>query len=130
MINAGNGLAAVTKRDDMAILAGRKADGLMGEHELGSEQHRLLPCPVCQLTSANAACEAQIVADQRAGAGLATDCHLLDYHGVQTFGSSIHGGCQPGWSSTQNRQIVDLSGRLYLNAVCAGNLGEARIVQH
>jgi hypothetical protein len=49
---------------------------------------------------------------------------------VQTFGSSIHGGCQPAWSGTQNRQIVDLSGRLYLNAVCAGNLGEARIVQH
>ena len=110
--------------------ASREAEGLVGEHELGAEQHRLLPRPVCQLTSAYAACKAQIVADQRAGAGLATDCHVLDHHGVQTFGSSIYGGCQPGRSGTQNRQIVDVSGRLYLNAVCAGDLGEARIVQH
>src|SRR5207342_983315 len=76
-----DGLASVVQRDRVAIRASREADGLVGEHELGSEQHRLLPRPVCQLTSADAACEAQIVADQRAGAGLAADCQLLDYHG-------------------------------------------------
>jgi hypothetical protein len=58
-----DGLASVGECDDMMIRASNQSSGWLGEHKLGTERHCLLPRPVRQIASADAAREAQIVAD-------------------------------------------------------------------
>jgi hypothetical protein len=61
---ASSGLASAVERYDVMIPARRKPDGPVGEHKLGAEQHRLLPRPVCEVATAQATREPQIIADQ------------------------------------------------------------------
>ena len=55
------GLASVVEREDVMVRTRRKPNRPVGEHTLGAEQHRLLPCPVCQLATVQATWESQIV---------------------------------------------------------------------
>src|SRR5262245_24389161 len=79
--------------------------------------------------AAQAAREAEEVADERAGAGLATDCLALDNDGVQTFRGAADGCCEPAWSRSDDREIA----RAILEFRCSkriGELGVGRILQH
>ena len=124
-----NGPASVVKRDNMAIRRQRDAEARWVNTNWAPNS-----TACCHARCANSPRSRRVRSPDSCGsASWCRPGHRLPsarYHGVQTFGSSIHGGCQAGWSGTQNRQIVGVSSRLYLNAVCAGDHGEARIVQH
>ena len=70
-VAGGKGEATLVERYHIAKPIGvgfradeHEADGPMGKHKLGAEQHRLLPRPVCQLAAVQATGEAQLIADQ------------------------------------------------------------------
>src|SRR4028118_1828915 len=64
---------------DAAAAVGAQRHDLTGEQEPGTEDPGLLEAPLAELRAAQPAREAQIVADQRAGPGLATDRGPLDH---------------------------------------------------
>jgi len=75
----------------MTIALGGQNGGSVGEDELGSQQRCLLPSPMGQLATADAAVEPEVVPDHGAGASLAADGPRLDDQRVQAFGAPIDG---------------------------------------
>jgi hypothetical protein len=81
----GRRLAVVGQRYDALIAAAAQLGRLVGEDELGPEEHRLLPGPVRQGAAADALRKAKIVADHGACAGLAADRVRFEQDGAQPF---------------------------------------------
>jgi hypothetical protein len=57
-------LTSVVERDEVVISGRPEPDGPMGGHKLCTEQHRLLPRPMCEVSAAHATRKTQIVPDQ------------------------------------------------------------------
>ena len=70
----------------------------------------LLPGLLGQLGAADALGEARVVADHRAGPGLAADGLVLDDHGPQAFGGRVDRGGEPGRARADYRHVEDLLG--------------------
>ena len=122
---------ACLAQGDQPLVAGWPDPGRpLREHELGAEQHRLLPGPVRQSGTADAAGKAQVVADHRAAASLPADGPGLHDQGAQTLGGAVHGGRQPGRPGAQDHQVVGLRRRPGGDPVGGRDLGVAGIVQH
>ena len=88
----GRRLAVVGQRYDALIAAAAQLGRLVGEHELGPEEHRLLPGPVRQDAAADAPRKAKIVTDHGACAGLPTDRVRFQHDSVQPFRRAGDGG--------------------------------------
>jgi hypothetical protein len=99
-------VAAVAQRDDALVAVNREPGRSVREHELGPEENRLLPGPVRQLTAADSARKAEVVADHRARSGLPTDRLGLDDQRAQPLGRAVHPGRQTSRSGTQDHEIV------------------------
>jgi hypothetical protein len=83
-------LTCVQQRYDMIATGAGKAGNAIREHEFGTKQHRLVERAQGQLRSADAQREAQVVPDQRAGAGLPADGLPLHHERGQAFGGGVH----------------------------------------
>jgi hypothetical protein len=73
-----------------AVAVGAQRHHVMGEQEPGTEDPGLLEAPLAELGPAQPAREAQVVADQRAGPGLAADRGPLDDQRAQAFRGAVH----------------------------------------
>ena len=85
---------------------GEADDGVAVDH-LGAEQDRLLERPGGQLGAADPTRETEIVADHRAGAGLAAHRDRLDERGAQSLRLGVHRGGEPGRSTADDDDVVD-----------------------
>ena len=70
-----------------------------------AEHPGLLVCALRQLRAAHAAREAQVVADQGAGAGLPADRLALDHEGAQPLGGGGHRGREARWAGAYHDHV-------------------------
>ena len=84
--------------------AGRRPAG----EEAGAEPQRLPAGALRQAHAGDAAREAEVVADHRAGAGLAADGLGLEADGGQALARGVHAGGQPGRARADHDEVDDL----------------------
>ena len=109
-VRAGQDAAVGQPQPVVAVLS-RQALGLAHVQERGAEGPGLPPGLLRQPGAADALGEAGVVADHRAGPGLAADGLMLDDHGPQAFGGRADRGGEPGRARADHRHIEDLPGR-------------------
>ena len=124
----GRRLAVVGQRDDALIAAAAQLGRLVGEDELGPEQHRLLPGPVRQDAAADAPRKAKIVTDHGACAGLAADRVRFQHDSAQPFRRARDGGRQASGPGAHHGKVIGFRRWPGMDSVRLGDLGEARIV--
>ena len=86
-------------------LAARSATDLARQQEVGAEHPGLLVAALGQLGPADPAREAEVVADQRARAGLAADRLALDDQRAQPLGGGVDRGGQPGRAGADDDHV-------------------------
>ena len=85
-------------------MPGRRPAG----EEAGAEPQRLPAGALRQAHAGDAAREAEVVADHRAGAGLAADRLGLEADGGQALARGVHAGGQPGRARADHHEVDDL----------------------
>ena len=98
-------LGAALGADDVPAVAGRECDGAVGEPKLGAEEPGLLISALRQLAAAEAAWEAQVVADQRARAGLAADGTGVEHGRAEALGRAVDRGAEPGGTGADDDEV-------------------------
>ena len=83
-----------------------RGDRPAGE-EAGAEPDGLVAGSLGEPHAGDAAREAEVVADHRAGAGLAADSLGLQHDRGQSLGGAVDGGREPGRAGTDDRQVDD-----------------------
>src|SRR4051812_3675338 len=76
------------------VVCDPQLDGFAHPQEARAERPRLLVCAHCQIRAADAAGEAEVVADQRARSSLAADRLALDHQCREAFGCRVDRGGQ------------------------------------
>ena len=107
----GGDLRAVGERHHVLVAANVQLGDLAHHRRLGAERPGLVEGAVAQLGTTDAEGKAEVVADQRAGAGLPTDGFAVDHDGAQSLRSGVDGGGQSGRSGTDHDDVEDPLGR-------------------
>src|SRR4051794_13212154 len=79
--------------DHALCAACRQSRRALHEDELRSKKQGLLPGTKGEFTAADPTLEAEVVADHRAGSGLAADRLWLDDQRAEAFRGAVDGGC-------------------------------------
>ena len=101
----------------------------MGEAELRAEEPGLLVRALRQLAAAEAAGEAEVVADQRARAGLAADGARVEHGRPQPLRGAVDRRAQPGGAGADDDEIGLVRVELGRETERPGQLGGSRIGQ-
>jgi hypothetical protein len=114
-----------------AVALGAQPDRLAGVREPRAEHPRLLVRALRELGARNAPREAEVVADERAGAGLAADRLAFDHEHVEPLGCRVHRRREPRRSGSHDDQVRDARPvERGLEPVGLRELGVARVSEH
>ena len=113
--NRGSVREALLALERMGLVTTRRGDG-----------HTVRP--LREAHPGDAAGEAQVVADHRAGAGLTADCLRLEHDGGEPLGRAVHRGRETRGPGADHRQVGDeVGGQLRGRAVHRrGEVGQRR----
>ncbi len=115
-------LAAVGELHDPVGVLAAQPDHLLGGEDLGAEAARLGDRAVGEVGACQPGGKAEVVLDQRAGAGLAAGRALLDDQRAQTLGGAVDRVGQAGRPAADHHQVVERQLRLGLEPDPGGEL--------
>ena len=120
---------AVGRRHHPVRAGGGQAGRPLVQHELDAEQPRLLHRAVGEVRPADAALEAQVVADQRAGAGLPAGHHRFQDHRAQPLRGGVDRGGEAGRPGADDGHVVPPAVRPDAHAQRGHQRGVRRVLQ-
>ena len=112
---------------DESALAGLERDDSAGDLRSGAEEPRLLVGPLGELAAAQPTRKAEVVADQRARARLATDTARVEHGRPESLGGCVDGGAQPGRAGADDDEVGVVCLELGREAARSCELGGGRV---
>lgn len=122
--------AAVGQHHDAEAGVDVAGGGRIAVDELSPEQPPLVERAKRQLGSADAPREAEVIADQRRGAGLPAERLVLHHRDVQTLRRGVHARGQAGRTGAHDGHVVHLSARAHRDTDRLGNLAVGGVREH
>src|ERR1041385_3163812 len=78
-----------------------------GRNNFNAETPGLDHCSSCQIGAGQSARKAEIVFNTARHTGRTTRRFAFDHDCSQSLARAIHRGCEPGWTTADNREIVE-----------------------
>src|SRR5208282_3690384 len=106
-----------------------EADNVLRRKNFNAKTAGLGDGPEGQVGAGKSRGKAEIVFDAGAEASLSTGSFALDHNRAKTLGSTINRSGEPGWSTTDDGEVVEICERMRAQANFVGHCGQRRLGQ-